>query len=502
MESTVLFAALMLSLASGSLTNYTLSSTDSSAYITEICVRTDNSSKHELISITATYNNGDVSGPFGLPATAGSTIGCFTMTEGNECITSAVTYTGYYHLNSLQFGTSSFRMSDEWGVHVATSEYRSYSPQGDEGTCLSKIEFTANSWSDRLVSIRFAFDAFEGADHSTTDEPISQNSTATLAETGCDGIQYAMDNTVVYLPAGVCSVVYDDEDEGTNSQYSTMAQCTEDGSDVVMNTYLNTECTGTAVSSMSYVNILAHRGADYRVFCGGNACHYGIRREYPTASCSDRTEEVQDKYSDMVMVMGCMNSMRYTCNDGVSINFTIYSDDRCMNGESFSGSFVNDACDEDTSHQYEIICGVAEVSDPKQDIVTETTVETVEKISVETTDHETEAEASNGSGWMLILLFVAVFCGFCVFFWVKRKWRRAKHDLMHHVMDSAVEAVVHKDHHHDYHQHDTPHHHGTHHVNHPDPHHHHHVDHHPSHHDTHSHVHHVHHEHHHHDRVC
>eukprot|EP01083_Nonionella_stella_P218155 782549_1 len=132
MKSTVLFAALMLSLASGSLTNYTLSSTDSSAYITEICVRTDNSSKHELISITATYNNGDVSGPFGLPATAGSTIGCFTMTEGNECITSAVTYTGYYHLNSLQFGSSSFRMSDEWGVHVATSEYRSYTPQGDE----------------------------------------------------------------------------------------------------------------------------------------------------------------------------------------------------------------------------------------------------------------------------------------------------------------------------------------------------------------------------------
>eukprot|EP01083_Nonionella_stella_P179421 637030_1 len=99
------------------------------------------------------------------------------MTEGNECITSAVTYTSYYHLNSLQFGSSSFRMSDEWGVHVAISEYRSYSPQGDKGTCLSKIEVTASSSWNRLVSVRFAFG--RTTDHSTSSEPdaLPQHST-------------------------------------------------------------------------------------------------------------------------------------------------------------------------------------------------------------------------------------------------------------------------------------------------------------------------------------
>eukprot|EP01083_Nonionella_stella_P127508 386230_1 len=155
MKSVALFDALMLSLVSGSwtqwylatcpmhLTNYTLSSTDSSAYITEICVRTENTSFPYLISITATYNNGDVSASFS-DSTTDSTIDCFSAIEDNECMTGATIFTGYV-LNFLRFQTSSSRQSDGWGI---TSGNNLYEARGDDGTCLSKIEVTAtSSWN-------------------------------------------------------------------------------------------------------------------------------------------------------------------------------------------------------------------------------------------------------------------------------------------------------------------------------------------------------------------
>eukprot|EP01083_Nonionella_stella_P213416 769782_1 len=89
------------------------------------------------------------------------------MIEENECITSAFVYTGYY-LNFLRFGTSSSRVGD-WGAQTGNNFY---SPHGDEGMCLSKIEVTASSSWNRLVSIRFAFD------QTTTDQSTLLSSTA------------------------------------------------------------------------------------------------------------------------------------------------------------------------------------------------------------------------------------------------------------------------------------------------------------------------------------
>eukprot|EP01083_Nonionella_stella_P256786 879665_1 len=131
------------------------------------------------------------------------------MIEENECITIEFVYNGYY-LNFLRFGTSYSRVGD-WG---AQSGNNFYSPHGDEGTCLSQIEVTASSSWNRLVSVRFAFE--RTTDYSTSSKPdasvpldVDQHSTGTLADTGCDGMQFLVDNATFYVPAGVCSVVKD-----------------------------------------------------------------------------------------------------------------------------------------------------------------------------------------------------------------------------------------------------------------------------------------------------
>eukprot|EP01083_Nonionella_stella_P015123 42324_1 len=178
---------------------------------------------------------------------------------------------------------------------------------------------------------------------SSTNEPTSN----------CDGLMLATTtNNIQFYPTNVCSVHYDAQKD---TQLSTMFQCTQDGSDITMNIWPNTDCAGNMIADHDlYDNIINN---NYSIFCTGVPCNYGIVRYYPISNCNASIDEYNNnKYWDKIIIINdSFTDTIYTkCNDGSSI-------------EGESESIIDGSCNEQKFIS-KIICGNAQseiISDSK-----------------------------------------------------------------------------------------------------------------------------------------